>query len=129
MAGYVAQRNEALGDSWDDVLRTVVDRSSPELWGDILSVPLERAAAEADEDLVDRLLQAGANPKGLILSPWRSQRTLVNAAVDGGSARVLSALLLKGDKAGINTPACLGGPTPLQRAVQEGKEDVARVSG
>lgn len=123
MVGYAAQRVAALGDSRDLVLGAILDRSPPQLWGDILRVPLEQVADAANEDLVHRLLQAGANAGGATLAP---RRTLVDAAVGGGSARVLSALLRKGADVDINTFASSldDRSTPLHRAVQEGKEDV-----
>lgn len=94
----------------------------------MLRTALVQAARAANEDLVHRLLRAGANAGGGGGLPRFSPGcTLVNAAVDGGSARVLSALLRNGAKMGIDTPACSGGPTPLLRAVQDGKEDIVKV--
>lgn len=67
-----------------EILRPVARGATPDQWAEWLRVPLEHAAADANLDLFNALIGAGANGR----AGWRGchGRTLFDAAAAGGSA-------------------------------------------
>ncbi|CAM9598101.1 unnamed protein product [Ectocarpus fasciculatus] len=77
-----------------EIFKLVSYGATPEQWAEWLRVPLEHAAVRGNLDLVNMLIEAGADGS----SGWRGcrGRTLLDAAALGGSAGVVAALLRAG---------------------------------
>ncbi|CAM9823159.1 unnamed protein product [Ectocarpus fasciculatus] len=77
-----------------EIFKLVSYGASPEQWAQWLRVPLEHAAGRGNLDLVNALIEAGADGS----AGWRGcrGRTLLDAAAVGGSAGVITALLRAG---------------------------------
>ncbi|CAN0050135.1 unnamed protein product, partial [Hapterophycus canaliculatus] len=91
--------------------------------------PLEHACGEGDADLVDRLLEAGAD--GSAEGLGEEGRTLLHAGAASGSERVVWALLNAGGKPDIEIKESSAWPnedTPLQLAVRRGHEAAAKLA-
>lgn len=118
-------RTGILQGAGDMIFELVRDRATPKQWAEWLRVPLEHAAGTADYELVERLLEAGAN--GGAGRRGCDGNTLLHAGVEGGSAEVVSALIAAG--AGQDLETHRGGPayTPLHLAVVGGKEAATKV--
>ncbi|CAM9473316.1 unnamed protein product [Ascophyllum nodosum] len=119
------QRASILQGSEELIVKLVCEGTTPEQWAEWLRAPLEHAAAQANYKLVEKLLKAGANGK----AGWRGclGRTVLDAAAEGGSEKVVSALLDAGSKPDINTKTKGTHCTPLHRAARGGHADAARI--
>ena len=97
--------------------------ATPEQWAEWLRAPLEHAAARGNLDLVDRLLEAGANGS----AGWRGcrGRTLLDAAAVGGNGEVVSALVRAGAGADVNVVSVSSGRSALYTATFLGHEAAA----
>lgn len=118
-------RETILQGSEELIFKIVCQSTTAEQWAEWLRPPLEHAAAQANHELVEKLLKAGANGK----AGWRGchGRTLLDAAADGGSERVVSALLDAGSKPDINVTTEGTQSTALHRAARGGHADAARI--
>eukprot|EP00903_Cladosiphon_okamuranus_P012043 g11308.t1 len=98
--------------------------ATPQQWGEWLRVPLEHAVARGNLDLVNRLLQAGANGR----AGWRGcrGRTLLDAAAVGGNGEVVSALVRAGAGADMNVVSVSSGRSALYTATFLGHGACAR---
>eukprot|EP00903_Cladosiphon_okamuranus_P018105 g16662.t1 len=118
----------ATPEQWEEWLRAlfklVSTGATPEQWGELLRVPLEHAAARGNLDLVNRLLQAGANAG----EGWRGchGRTLLDAAAVGGNADVVSALVRAGAGKDVNVVSDASGRSALYTATYFGHQAAAR---
>lgn len=110
-------------DHQDEILNLMREDASPEQWSDWLRAPLEHAAARGNGDLVNTLLKLGANgssagPEGC------GGRTLIDAAVEGGNADVVSALLRAGSGPDVNVDAAKR--SPLHASIRSGQPEAAK---
>lgn len=112
--------NGAIGEH--KVFKLMREYSTGEQWAEWLQAPLEHAAGVGDVDLVHDLLRSGAACK----SSWRGcfGRTLLDSAVEGGSSRVVSAILSAGGAGGVNNVSGPRGWSLLHRAAQRGLDRV-----
>ncbi|CAN0293773.1 unnamed protein product, partial [Hapterophycus canaliculatus] len=60
MSGY-EHRASILEGAGDTIFKLVCERATPGQWTEWLRAPLEHAAGTGNQDLVDKLLRAGAN--------------------------------------------------------------------
>ena len=97
--------------------------ATPEHRAEWLRAPLEHTAARGNHDLVDRLLEAGANGK----AGWRGCRcrTLFDAAAVGGNGEVVSALIQPGAGADVNVVSVSSGRSAPYTATYLGHENCA----
>ncbi|CAM9595861.1 unnamed protein product [Scytosiphon promiscuus] len=120
---------ELLGDPEQRrIFELMFKRSDSKRWADWLRAPLEQACDEGDADLVETLLEAGANEIAGGVGP--DGRTLLHFGASGGSERVLWALLDAGAKPDIDIPLSdkwSNRDTPLRLAVRRGHEAAAKV--
>ncbi|CAN0048771.1 unnamed protein product [Ectocarpus fasciculatus] len=125
MPGY-EERASILQDLGDTIFKLVCDRTTPEQWAEWLRAPLEHAAGTGNRDLLEKLLEAGANGN----AGWRGchGKTLLHAAAEGGNVQVVTRLRRAGAGAGgdINAKTLDIGHTPLDLAVIGGKEAAAK---
>ncbi|CAM9433791.1 unnamed protein product [Ectocarpus fasciculatus] len=107
-----------------EIFKIVSKGATPEQWAEWLRVPLEHAAASGNLDLLDKLLKAGANGE----AGWRGcgDRTLLDAALLGGNARVMSALLQAGCGPDADVLAQSTGRPVLYQSIVSKQKDVAR---
>ncbi|CAM9617795.1 unnamed protein product, partial [Scytosiphon promiscuus] len=94
-------------------------------WAEWLRAPLEHAAANGDKSLTQCLLEAGANGG----AGWKGcdDRTLLQAAAEGGNQEIVSALLENGGLAELDAVSGEKEMTALHRASERGHTAVARV--
>lgn len=114
--------HEVLQHSEGLIFKLMSSRAEPNEWTDWLRAPLEHACRAGNPDLVDPLLEAGADASAGGLG--HDGGTLLHAAASGGSERVLSSLLNSGAMKNINAKdsKCR---TPLQVAVRAGRHAAA----
>ena len=107
-----------------EILKLVSYSASPEQWKEWLRVPLEHAAARGNLELLNKLLEAGADGS----DGWRGcrNRTLLDAAAVGGNEEVVSALLLAGAQPDINVVSASPKRSALYTATVLGHEAIAR---
>ena len=97
---HIFPQRASLQELGNDIFKLVSYSATPEQWAEWLRVPLEHAAARGNLDLVNILLQAGADGS----AGWRGcrGRTLLHAAAVGGNPDVLTALLGAGAQPDVN---------------------------
>ncbi|CAB1108018.1 unnamed protein product [Ectocarpus sp. CCAP 1310/34] len=107
-----------------EIFKLVSKGATPEQWAEWLRVPLEHAAASGNLDLVNKLLKAGADGE----AGWRGcgDRTLLDAALSGGNAGVMSALLQAGCGPDANVLAPSTGRSVLYQSILSNQKAVAR---
>lgn len=116
--------HEVLQHSEGLIFKLMSSRAGPNEWAEWLRAPLEHACRAGNPDLVDPLLEAGADATAPGLG--EDGGTLLHAAATGGSERVVSSLLNSGAMENINAKdsKCR---TPLQVAVRAGRHAAAQV--
>lgn len=116
--------HEVLQHSEGLIFKLMSSRAGPNEWAEWLRAPLEYACRAGNPDLVDPLLEAGADATAPGLG--EDGGTLLHAAATGGSERVVSSLLNSGAMENINAKdsKCR---TPLQVAVRAGRHAAAQV--
>lgn len=84
----------------EELFKSVSYGATWEEWEERLRVPLEYAAARGNLELVNRLLEAGADGS----AGWSGSRgrTLLDAGALGGNAQVVSALIRAGSQPDVN---------------------------
>ncbi|CAB1105524.1 unnamed protein product [Ectocarpus sp. CCAP 1310/34] len=119
-------RAKILGDAADMIFELMCDRATSEQWAEWLRAPLEHAAGTANQDLVEKLLKAGAN--GSAGRRGCDDNTLLHAAAEGGNEEeVVTALIKAGAEEDIEAKVVgMVRGTPLHVAVATGKEAAAR---
>ena len=119
------ERVGRLQGSEELIFKLVCQRATPNQWAEWLRVPLEHAAVEADHELVDTLLRAGAG-HGIV--GWRGcyGKTLLDAAAIGGSEKVVKCILNAGAWPDIDAQTTDKKKTALTRAAALGHADAAR---
>ena len=107
-----------------EIFKLVSYGATSEQWAEWLRAPLEHAAARGNFDLVNKLLQAGANGG----AGWRGcrGRTLLDAAALGGNPDVVAALLRAGCRPDANVVSVSSKRSALHLAVVCGHGEVAR---
>ncbi|CAN0169566.1 unnamed protein product [Pylaiella littoralis] len=107
-----------------EIFKLVSLNATPEQWAEWLRVPLDHAAAGGNSDLLNVLLEAGANGS----AGWKGchNRTLIDAAARGGSVDVMSALLQAGAQSDVNVVSVSSGRSALTTATMLGHEAVAK---
>lgn len=108
------------------IFKLMSSRAGNDEWTGWLRAPLEHACRAGNADLVDPLLEAGADATATCRGTGEDGGTLLHAAASGGSERVVSSLLNSGAAENINAldSKCR---TPLQVAVRAGQHSVAKV--
>ena len=101
-----------------EIFRLVTHGATADQWAEWLRVPLEHAAADGNLDLFNALIAAGADGS----AGYRGchGRTLFDAAATGGSADVVSALLVTGAQADINVASASSKMSSLYLATARG---------
>ncbi|CAM9728129.1 unnamed protein product [Scytosiphon promiscuus] len=124
MPGY-DERASILRGAGDTILNIVCDLATPEQWAEWLRIPLEHAARTANYEVVNKLLQAGADGS----AGWKgcNGQTLLHAAADGGNEQVVSALIRAGARMDVHSRADVLKRTPLHLAVGDGRVAAAKV--
>lgn len=114
-------KRACLDGSVAELFKLVSYGATSEEWGEWLRVPLEHAAARGNLELINKLLEAGANGS----HGWRflKGRTLLDAAAVGGDAGVVSALLRAGAQPGVNVGSGPSRRSALYVAAKCGHED------
>ncbi|CAM9617722.1 unnamed protein product [Scytosiphon promiscuus] len=109
----------------EQVLKLVSEGATSQQWAEWLRVPLEHAVAGGDKELTLRLLKAGANGG----AGWKGcdDRTLLQAAAEGGNQEIVSALIEKGGSAELNAVSGMKRKTALHRASEGNHPAAARV--
>ncbi|CAN0130281.1 unnamed protein product [Ectocarpus fasciculatus] len=107
------------------LFKLVSEKAASAQWSAWLRAPLEHAVAEGDKDLALALLKAGADGS----AGWEGcgDRTLLQAAAEGGNAEVVSTLLEKGGVEGLDVVSGDDRRTALHRALAGGHTESARV--
>ncbi|CAM9233026.1 unnamed protein product [Ectocarpus sp. 12 AP-2014] len=118
-------RVKILGDAADMIFKLMFDRATSRQWAEWLRAPLQYAAGTANQDLVQKLLKAGADGS----AGWRGfdDKTLLHAAAEGRNEEVVTALIRAGAGEDMEATTLGTGGTPLHVAVANGKEAAARV--
>eukprot|EP00903_Cladosiphon_okamuranus_P014825 g13730.t1 len=108
-----------------EIFELVSYGATPRKWAAWLRVPLEHAAARGNLDLVNTLLQGGADGR----AGWRGcrGRTLLHAAAVGGNPGVVTALLRAGAQPDVNVVSMSPKRSALFVATVCGHEEVARL--
>lgn len=106
-----------------EIFRVVARGATPDQWAKWLRIPLEHAAADGNLDLFNALMAAGAD--GSAGYRGCDGRSLFDAAAAGGSAEVVSALLLTGAQADINVVSASSKMSALYLATARGHEAAA----
>ena len=111
------------------IFKLMFEKSDPTEWAEWLRAPLEQACEAGDSELVDTLLEAGAD--GATRGLGHRGRTLLHAAATGGNENVIWSLLDHGAKpnieARLSEEEWLTPDTPLQVAVKNGHAAAAKV--
>ncbi|CBN80099.1 ankyrin repeat protein [Ectocarpus siliculosus] len=107
------------------LFKLVSEKAASAQWSEWLRAPLEHAVAEGDNDLALALLKAGADGS----AGWEGcgDRTLLQAAAEGGNEEVVLTLL---DNGGVEELDVVSGDnerTALHRALAGGHTEAARV--
>ncbi|CAM9835991.1 unnamed protein product, partial [Ectocarpus sp. 13 AM-2016] len=107
-----------------EIWKLVSYSATPQQWKEWLRVPLEHAATRGNLNLVNSLLEAGADGS----AGWKGcrGRTLIDAAALGGSEPVVSALLRAGAQPDVNVVSVSSKRSALYTATVCGHEDAAR---
>ncbi|CAN0492137.1 unnamed protein product [Ectocarpus sp. 12 AP-2014] len=107
-----------------EIWKLVSYSATPQQWKEWLLVPLEHAATRGNLNLVNSLLEAGADGS----AGWKGcrGRTLIDAAALGGSEPVVSALLRAGAQPDVNVVSVSSKRSALYTATVCGHEDAAR---
>ncbi|CBN73782.1 ankyrin repeat protein [Ectocarpus siliculosus] len=107
-----------------EIWKLVSHSATPQQWKEWLRVPLEHAAARGNLNLVNSLLEAGADGS----AGWKGcrGRTLIDAAALGGSEPVVSALLRAGAQPDVNVVSVSSKRSSLYTATVCGHKDAAR---
>lgn len=107
-----------------EIFKQVSHGATPEQWAQWLRVPLEHAAADGNIGLFNALIEAGADGS----AGWRGchGRTLFDAAAVGGSADVVSALVLAGAQPDLNVVSASSERSALYAATKGGHEAAAK---
>eukprot|EP00752_Nemacystus_decipiens_P005730 g5185.t1 len=116
--------HEVLRHSEGLIFKLMSSRAAPNEWAEWLQAPLEHACRAGNFNLVDPLLEAGADATAS--GSGEDGGTLLHAAASGGSERVVSSLLNSGAMANINAKDSKF-RTPLQVAVRGGRHAAAKV--
>ncbi|CBN73837.1 ankyrin repeat protein [Ectocarpus siliculosus] len=121
---YVYPKRRLLQGMESEIWKLVSYGATPQQWKEWLRVPLEHAAARGNLNLVNSLLEAGADGS----AGWRGclDRTLIDAAALGGSEPVVSALLRAGAQPDVNTVSISSKRSALYTATVCGHEHAAR---
>ena len=121
---HLFPQRESLQELGNEIFKLVSYGATPKQWAEWLRVPLEHAAARGNLDLVNTLLQAGADGS----AGWRGcrGRTLLHAAAVGGNPDVLTALLGAGARPDVNVVSLSPKRSALYVAMVCGHEEVAR---
>ena len=114
-------KRACLDGSVAELFKLVSYGATSEEWGEWLRVPLEHAAARGNLELINKLLEAGANGS----HGWRflKGRTLLDAAAVGGDAGVVSALLRAGAHPDVNVVSASSRRSALYVAAKCGHQD------
>ncbi|CAM9201295.1 unnamed protein product [Ectocarpus sp. 12 AP-2014] len=107
------------------LFKLVSEKAASAQWSEWLRAPLEHAVAEGDKDLALALLKAGADGS----AGWEGcgDRTLLQAAAEGGNEEVVSTLLEKGGVEELDVVSGDNERTALHRALAGGHTEAARV--
>ncbi|CAM9426220.1 unnamed protein product [Ectocarpus sp. 12 AP-2014] len=107
-----------------EIFKLVSYGATAEQWAEWLRVPLEHAAARGNLDLVNILIEAGADGS----AGWRGcrDRTLLDAAALGGSADVVAALLRAGARPDVKVVSKSPKRSALYAATVYGHVDAAK---
>ncbi|CAM9517433.1 unnamed protein product [Ectocarpus fasciculatus] len=107
-----------------EIFKLVSYGATPDQWAEWLRVPLEHAAARGNLDLVNILIEAGADGS----AGWRGcrGRTLLDAAALGGSADVITALLRAGARPDVKVVSMSPKRSALYVATVCGHVEAAR---
>ena len=121
---HMFSKRASLQELGNEIFKLVSYSATSEQWAEWLRVPLEHAVARGNLDLVDTLLQAGADGS----AGWRGcrGRTLLHAAAVGGNPDVLTALLGAGARPDVNVVSLSPKRSALYVAMVCGHEEVAR---
>ncbi|CAN0293693.1 unnamed protein product [Ectocarpus fasciculatus] len=119
------ERTAALGGTEEQLFKLVSRHATPSQWAEWLRAPLEHAVAEGNQHLASTLLRAGADGG----AGWKGcdGRSLLDAAVQGGNGKTVSALLEAGSLGDVNAVTGSDRRSPLHRAIAGGHTAVARV--
>lgn len=118
---HTYQQRACLDGLTTELFKLVSYGATWEEWGEWLRMPLEYAAARGNLELVDKLLEAGADGS----AGWIGSRgrTLLHAAALGGNAGVVSALLRAGAQPDVNVVPDSSRRSALYVAAKCGHED------
>lgn len=107
-----------------EIFKLVSYGATPEQWAEWLRVPLEHAAGRGNLDLVNALIEAGADGS----AGWRGcrGRNLLDAAAVGGIAGVITALLRAGARPDVGATPMSPKRSALYVATVCGHVDAAR---
>eukprot|EP00752_Nemacystus_decipiens_P014375 g12786.t1 len=121
---HLYPQRASLQELGGEIFKLVSYGASSKQWAEWLRVPLEHGAARGDLDLVNTLLQAGADGS----AGWRGcrGRTLLDAAAVGGNPDVVMALLGAGAQPDVNVVSLSPKRSALYVATICGHEEVAR---
>lgn len=103
---------EALRGDAERMFELVFETGTARQWGELLKAPLECAVLRGDEDMVQKLVWAGA-----------SMGASVHAAVESGREQMMDYLLTHGGSVHIRDPS---GDTPPVVAGRTGRAELAR---
>ncbi|CAN0216568.1 unnamed protein product [Scytosiphon promiscuus] len=124
-SGTATQDRTVLHGLGERLLKLVTEEATNEQWAEWLRTPLEHAFARGDQDLAQCLLKAGvdggAGWKGL------EDRTLLQAAAEGGNKELVATVLERGGLEELDAVSGEGEMTALHRASEGGHTAVAKV--
>ncbi|CAN0216505.1 unnamed protein product [Scytosiphon promiscuus] len=119
-----SQDRAVLNGKGEKVLKFMSKGATSTQWAEWLRAPLEHAVAKGDKSLTQCLLKAGANGG----AGWKGcdDRTLLQAAAEGGNQEIVSALLENGGLAELDAVSGEKEMTALHRASKCGHTAAAR---